>query len=102
MKAGYTYIMSNRNRSTLYIGLTNDIHRRVWEHKRGKSNFTSRYRLFELVYYEEFPAITDAIAREKQLKNWHRDWKWNLIKQANPELKDLACQWYTVEQLTTP
>ncbi len=91
MKRGYVYIMSNIKRTTFYIGVTNDLVRRVMEHREGKiPGFTQRYRLKDLVYYEELPSIKDAIMREKQLKNWHRDWKINLIKALNPEMKDLT------------
>jgi putative endonuclease len=91
MKRAYVYIMSNLNRTTLYIGVTNDIVRRVMEHREGKTpGFTQKYRLKYLVYFEELSSIKDAIAREKQLKNWHRDWKINLIKSVNPEMKDLT------------
>ena len=90
MYHGYVYIMSNIARTTLYIGVTNDIIRRVWEHKEGKgSNFTSKYKLTVLLYVEECPTLPDAIEREKQLKNWKREWKWELIKTLNPELVDL-------------
>jgi putative endonuclease len=89
-KAGYIYIMSNYKRTTFYIGVTNNLERRVQEHKEGLvSGFTKRYKLKYLMYYEDFPSITDAIMREKQLKNWHREWKINLIKSVNPEMKDL-------------
>lgn len=82
--------MSNLNRTTFYIGVTNNIERRVIEHKSGTgSKFSSKYKLFELVYFEEFQNIKDAINRETQLKNWHREWKINLIKTINPEMKDL-------------
>ncbi len=90
MRRGYIYIMSNIERTTLYIGVTNNISRRVWEHKEGNgSEFTSKYKLSILLYAEEYDSITDAIAREKQLKNWRRNWKWDLIKKLNPELVDL-------------
>ena len=95
MKAGYVYILSNFKRTSLYIGVTNDIERRVLEHKAGiGSSHTSRYNLVYLMHYEECPSIEDAIDREKQLKNWHKAWKWNLIKAANPELIDLAADWF--------
>jgi putative endonuclease len=82
--------MTNIERTTLYIGVTNDISARVWDHKQGKgSGFTSKYKLTVLVYVEEHSTVPDAIMREKQLKRWHRDWKWNLIKILNPELVDL-------------
>lgn len=90
MKGGYVYIMSNKNHSSFYIGVTSDIKTRIADHKNGVgSKFTSKYNLNELLYYEEFPDIYQAIDREKQLKNWHRQWKINLIKSANPEMNDL-------------
>ena len=77
-------------RTTLYIGVTSDIERRIQEHREGiGSKFTSKYQTKYLVYFEEFQSIQLAIAREKQLKTWHRDWKVNLIKSINPELKDI-------------
>ena len=80
----------NKNRTTNYIGVTNDLLRRVIEHKGGfGSFFTQKYKVKELVYYEEFTDINQAIDREKYLKNWHREWKMNLIKSVNPELKEL-------------
>ena len=80
----------NKNRTTNYIGVTNDLLRRVIEHKEGfGAFFTQKYKVKELVYYEEFTDINQAIDREKQLKNWHREWKMNLIKTINPELKEL-------------
>ena len=83
--------MSNKNRTTFYIGVTNNLEKRVIEHKGGTgSKFTSRYNLYDLVYYEIIADIEQAIKREKQLKKWHREWKLNLIKTVNPELKDLS------------
>ena len=74
----------------LYIGVTSNLYRRIVEHKSGKGSiFTKKYNLKVLLYFEEFSSIGQAIMREKQLKNWHKEWKWNLIKQVNPELKDL-------------
>ncbi|RUT80196.1 GIY-YIG nuclease family protein [Ancylomarina longa] len=90
MKRSYIYIMSNKNRTTLYIGVTSDLNRRIAEHSEGiGAKFTSKYNLTDLVYYEEFDDVRDAIAREKQLKNWKREWKMKLIKSFNPDLKDL-------------
>ena len=90
MKQGYVYIMTNKNNTSFYIGVTNNIVRRVWEHKNGIiEGFTKRYKLHKLVYLEQMDLLTDAIAREKQLKNWHRDWKINLIKKQNPNFNDL-------------
>ena len=93
---GYVYILSNYKRTSLYIDVTNDVERRVLEHKLGiGSKHTTRYNLKYLMYYEKLPSITKAIEREKQLKNWHREWKWNLIKEQNPQLADLAADWFT-------
>jgi len=100
MNIYYVYIISNKNRSTLYIGVTNDLLRRVYEHKTGRgSKFTIKYNLKELVYYEETSDINSAIKREKQIKNWHKDWKWNLIKKHNIDLIDLSIDWYDREIL---
>jgi putative endonuclease len=83
--------MSNFKRTTFYIGVTSDLACRVYEHREGLlEGFTKRYCLKYLVYYEEAGTMSDAIAREKQLKNWHREWKTNLIKSLNPEMKDLS------------
>ena len=72
MKSYYVYILSNKMRTTLYIGVTNDIERRIFEHKSGHgSKFCKKYNLCDLLYYEEYPLIIDAIGKEKQLKNWH-------------------------------
>ncbi len=94
MKFSFVYIISNKNRTVLYIGVTNDIYKRIQEHKAGNTKgFASKYNCVDLLYYEDFGDITAAITREKQLKNWHKDWKWNLIKAENPDLKDLAADW---------
>ena len=99
-KQGYVYIMSNKNRTTLYIGVTNNLERRVLEHKAGiGSTFTKRYQLFDLMYWERVYGMSEAIAREKQLKNWHKVWKWNLIKVDNPKLDDLAVEWFTEREI---
>jgi len=90
MKDAFVYIMSNKNKTVLYIGVTNNINRRVAEHKEGEGGyFTSKYNLTELLYFEQFLGIKNAIQREKQLKGWHKEWKWNLIKSVNPKLEDL-------------
>lgn len=90
MKVGYVYIMSNKNRTSLYIGVTSDLKNRIADHKNGIGcSFTSKYNLTDLVYYEEFPDIYQAIDKEKQLENWHRQWKFNLIISVNPEMSDL-------------
>jgi len=86
----HVYIMSNRSR-TLYIGVTNDLARRVYQHKTGEgSGFTARYNLDLLVYTETFDGIRDAIVREKQLKGWTRAKKIGLIETLNPEWTDLS------------
>jgi len=90
-KGGSTYMMSNKWRTVLYIGVTSDLISRVLEHKTGHNyGFTKRYNCQDLLYYESFSMIEEAIAREKQLKNWHKEWKWNLIKEFNPEMEDLS------------
>ena len=89
-KNGWVYIVSNKWRTTLYIGVTANIRRRIDEHRTGTgSKFTKKYNLTDLINYEWYEHIDDAIAREKQLKRWHRDWKFNLIKKDNPEMMDL-------------
>ena len=91
MKIGYVYIMSNKWRTTFYVGVTSDLAKRVAEHKTGKgSEFTGEYNVDYLLYYERIGDIKQAIKREKQLKNWHKDWKVNLIKSVNPEMKDIS------------
>ncbi len=94
MKTGYVYIMSNKNRTTFYIGVTNNIQRRVEEHRSATgSGFTKRYNCFHLMYFETIPGMMNAIKREKKLKTWHRQWKIDLIKTINPDLVDLAEGW---------
>ena len=100
MKLAYTYIISNKSRNTLYIGVTNDLERRMFEYKCEKESvFCSKYKLTDLLYYEDYGYMIDAINREKQLKRWHRKWKWNLIKAHNPELKDLSTEWFDEETI---
>ncbi len=90
-KGGYIYIMSNKHHTTLYIGVTNDLERRVAEHKEAKQkSFTQMYNLNELLYFEAFDSITDAIDRETQLKKWSRSKKDALISKLNPKLEDLS------------
>jgi putative endonuclease len=80
--------------TTFYIGVTNNLERRVAEHKSGEGSiFTSKYNLDYLVYYEMITDIKTAIKREKQLKRWHREWKINLIKELNPTFEDLDKDW---------
>lgn len=89
-KIYYVYILSNKQHNVLYIGVTNDIARRIWEHKSKQAeSFTKRYNVNKLVYYELHYTIDTAITREKQLKTWHRAWKDDLISQFNPKWDDL-------------
>jgi len=90
MKLSYTYLLSNKTRNMLYVGVTAELMKRITQHKEGKGSvFTNKYHLKDLMNFEEFTDIVQAIAREKQIKNWHKEWKWNLIKSGNPELRDL-------------
>lgn len=93
-KSGFVYIMTNKHRTTLYIGVTNDLCRRVYEHKNHlvKGSFTDRYNLEDCVYYEEFPYFNLAIQREKELKKWNRQKKEYLISKKNPEWKVLVSE----------
>ena len=86
----WVYILASYRNGTLYIGVTNNLMRRVWEHKNDFiKGFTHKYRVHMLVYYEPCESIESAIIREKQLKVWHRKWKIRLIEEMNPEWKDL-------------
>ena len=90
MKNSYTYILANKTRTVLYIGVTSELKSRLIQHKNGEGSiFTRKYNIYDLMYFEEFSDINQAIAREKQLKNWRKDWKLNLIKTENPEMRDL-------------
>lgn len=90
MKTYYVYILSNKSK-ILYIGITNDLRRRIFEHKNKLiDGFTKKYNLTKLVFYEITNDVNAAIKREKQLKNWHRQWKLNLIEENNPNWKDLS------------
>ena len=89
-KTYYVYIMASDKNGTLYIGVTNDIARRAFEHKTHHiPGFTSKYNVCKLVYVEAFSNIEDAIHREKRLKEWKRDWKKELIESINPQWDDL-------------
>jgi putative endonuclease len=91
MKQSYIYFLANTYNNVLYLGVTNNLVRRVAEHKaKINKSFSYKYNCEKLVYYETFALITDAIAREKQLKNWKREWKNKLINDFNPEWKDLS------------
>jgi putative endonuclease len=90
--------MTNKS-GTLYVGVTNDLERRVWEHKEGTvDGFTKRYGITRLVYYETASDVEAAIGREKQIKGWLRRKKFELIRGMNPGWKDLAADWYVEGQ----
>ena len=95
MKTYFVYMVSNKCFTTVYIGVTNNLERRIYEH-RNKVNkgFTSKFNCDRLVWYEEHHDINVAISREKQLKNWKRDWKNKLIQEENPDWNDLAEDWF--------
>ena len=97
----YVYFLTNISNSVLYIGVTNSLHTRIWKHKVKlySDSFTSKYNCDKLVYFEEFESIQSAIAREKQLKNWKREWKNELVISKNPGWEDLAKDWFTEEEL---
>src|SRR5216117_2420278 len=98
MRTYHVYIIASRSR-VLYTGVTNDLARRVYEHKRGLTpGFTSRYHITRLVYFEEYGDIRDAIAREKQLKGWVRSRKTRLIEQKNPTWEDLEDTWFAAQE----
>jgi putative endonuclease len=90
MSSGYCYIITNRPRGVLYVGITKDLARRAHEHRNGLvEGFTSRYALTRLVHYEEFPMVMDAVQREKNIKHWSRQWKIELVEKDNPNWDDL-------------
>jgi putative endonuclease len=90
-EAFYVYILATRKDGPLYVGVTSDLQKRVFEHKtHAIPGFTARYNVDRLVYFEVFENPEAAIAREKQLKKWHRAWKVELIERENPDWQDLA------------
>ncbi len=90
MQKSYVYILTNKYRTTFYIGITANLKKRLHEHYNNVgSKFTKKYNVKDLIYFEEFSDINQAISREKQLKNWHKEWKLNLIRNVNPTLKTL-------------
>ncbi|WP_158838335.1 GIY-YIG nuclease family protein [Polaribacter sp. L3A8] len=91
----YVYLLASKIRGTLYIGVTNDLQRRVYEHKKGiKKGFTQKYGVNRLVYFETFQNMEEAITRENNMKKWKRDWKIKLIEEENVQWLDLASDWY--------
>ncbi len=86
----FIYILASKRNGTLYVGVTNDIIKRVWQHKNDLADgFTKKYQVHKLVYFEQTTDIESAINREKQLKKWHRKWKLDLIEKQNPDWIDL-------------
>ncbi len=91
----WVYIITNQPHGTLYLGVTNSLERRIWQHRSGAiEDFSKRYGLKRLVYFEQFRDVTNAIARETELKGWKRDRKVALIEKENPLWNDLAEGWY--------
>ena len=89
------YILASQRNGTLYIGVTNDLKRRMYEHKNGLvEGFTSQYHVQTLVWFEQTPDISSAILKEKQLKKWNRLWKLRLIEEQNPDWSDLSAGWF--------
>jgi putative endonuclease len=90
MKSYYVYILASQRNGTLYVGITNDLIKRVYEHKNNLvDGFTKKYKVHSLVYYEQYNDIKLAIIREKRLKKWNRNWKLELIEKENPQWRDL-------------
>ncbi|WP_417800749.1 GIY-YIG nuclease family protein [Tenacibaculum sp.] len=91
----YIYIITNKKEGVLYIGVTNNLERRIFEHKNKLvKGFSSKYNLDKLIYFEEYQFIEEAIKREKNMKKWKRAWKINLVIKENPNWEDLAKNWY--------
>jgi putative endonuclease len=89
-KASYVYMLASARNGTLYLGVTSDLVKRIWEHREGVfEGFTKKYGIKHLVWFEVHTDVIAAITREKQLKKWHRDWKINMIQQGNPDWRDL-------------
>jgi putative endonuclease len=90
MKRYFVYILASERNGTLYIGITNNLLKRVYEHKNNLvEGFTKKYNVHDLVYYEAYNYVHDAIAREKNIKKWKRQWKIELIEKSNPKWEDL-------------
>ena len=95
MKTYYVYILASQKNGTLYIGMTNILERRLYEHKnKSVKGFTSKYGVNKLVYFEEYNSYQEAILRETQMKKWKREWKINLIEKDNPLWIDLSKDWF--------
>ncbi len=100
MKTYYVYILASKRNGTLYVGVTNDLRRRMYEHKNGIiEGFTKKYSVNRLVYFEDSADVDAAIRREKQIKGWRRDKKIALIESANPDWEDLSKEWFVDSSL---
>ena len=97
----YVYLLTNKTKSVIYTGISDDLERRVYEHKTRfyPRSFTARYNVDLLVYYEEIQDREEALHREKQLKRYHRKWKNELIEDENPDWRDLSENWYDESEL---
>ncbi len=94
MPSGFVYILASGRNGTLYTGVTSDLLTRIEQHRHGVgSAFVRKYRIYRLVYFEEYPLYADAIRRETSLKRWKRAWKLDLIEKHNPQWKDLLESW---------
>ncbi len=94
MKNYYVYLLTNWNNKVMYVGMTNNLERRIYEHKNKLINgFTKKYNINKLVYYEETSDVNSALSREKEIKKWRREKKDTLVLNSNPEWKDLSDEW---------
>ncbi len=90
----YVYILTNKPKGVLYVGMTNELERRIADHKTKQvKGFTYKYNVDKLVYFEEFESYDEAFTREQRMKKWNRDWKVKLIEEKNPDWKDLSANW---------
>ena len=94
-KSYYVYILASKRNGTLYTGVTNNLEKRIYEHKNNLvKGFTKKYNVHKLVYYEETNDVNEALLYEKRIKKWNRAWKIRLIEKDNPEWKDLTEHWF--------
>ena len=97
MKTYYVYLLTNWNNKVMYVGMTNNLERRIYEHKNKLINgFTKKYNINKLVYYEETSDVNSALSREKEIKKWRRETKDTLVLNINPEWKDLSDEWLQI------
>ena len=94
-KVSYVYMMGSASRRALYTGVAVPLYKRVWQHKNNQGGyFTTKYKCYRLVYFDQFTNVETAIAREKEIKSWRREKKNKLVESVNPGWKDLAADWY--------